>query len=74
MCKFGIIKSLRKRFLKKRRNTTFNIIQFTSIQSYNIYITEVENADNFNPNATHVHNTYNAQDQPNKESDTEPQE
>lgn len=69
MCKFGIIKSLRKRFLKKRRNTTFNIIQFTSIQSYNIYITEVENADNFNPNATNVNNTYYTQDPKDEEPD-----
>lgn len=71
MCKFGIIKSLRKRFLKKRRNTTLNIIQFTSIQSYNIYITEVENADNFNPNATNVNNTYYAQEPKDEEPDGE---
>lgn len=71
MCKFGIIKSLRKRFFKKRRNTTFNIIQFTSIQSYNIFITKVENADNFNPIATNVNNTYYDRDSHDEDPDEE---
>ena len=71
MCKFGIIKSLRKIFLKKRRNTTFNIIQFTSIQSYNIFITKVENADNFNPIATNVNNTYYDRDSLDEDPDEE---
>lgn len=71
MCKFGIIKSLRKRFLKKHRNTTFNIIQFTSIQSFNIYITEVENADNFNPTAKNVNNTYYTQEPKDEEPEDE---
>lgn len=74
MCKIGIIKSFRKSFHFKHKSSNSDSINVTYIKQCNIYITKVENADNFNPNATHVYNTYNAQDQPNKEPDTEPQE
>lgn len=58
MCKIGIIKILRNRFHFKQQNSNSETIHVTLIKQYNIFITKVENADNFNPNATNVNNTY----------------
>lgn len=74
MCKIGIIKILRNSFHFKHKSSNSDSIHVTYIKQCNIYITKVEKADNFNPNATNVNNTYYGQDQPNKEPDTDPQE
>lgn len=58
MCKFGIIKSFRKSFHFKHKSSNSDSIHVTYIKQCNIYITKVEKADNFNPNATNVNNTY----------------
>lgn len=69
MCKFGIIKSFRKSFHFKHKSSNSNSIHVTYIKQCNIYITKVENADNFNPNATNVNNTYYGQEPYDEESD-----
>ena len=74
MCKFGIIKILRNRFHPKHHSSNSETIQFTQINLYNIIITEVENTDNFNPNATNVNNTYYNQEPADEETDEETDE
>ena len=69
MCKFSIIKSFRKSFHFKHKSSNSETIHFTQINLYNIIITEVENADNFNPNATNVNNTYYDQKPADEETD-----
>ena len=69
MCKFGIIKSIRRRFHFKHKSSNSDSIHVTYIKQCNIYITKVENADNFNPNATNVNNTYYGQEPHDEESD-----
>ena len=71
MCKFSIIKSFRKSFHFKQQSSNSETIHFTQINLYNIIITEVENTDNFNPNATNVNNTYYDQEPADEESDEE---
>lgn len=71
MCKFSIIKSFRKSFHFKHKSSNSETIQFTQINLYNIIITEVENTDNFNPNATNVNNTYYDQEPADEESEEE---
>ena len=71
MCKIGIIKILRNRFHPKHHSSNSETIQFTQINLYNIIITKVENADNFNPNATNVNNTYFDRESTDEESDDE---
>ena len=74
MCKIGIIKILRNRFHPKHHSSNSDSIHVTYIKQCNIYITKVEKADNFNPNATNVNNTYYGQEWADEESDTDPQE
>lgn len=69
MCKFSIIKSFRKSFHFKQQSLNSETIHVTLIKQYNIFITKVENADNFNPNATNVNNTYYGQEPHDEESD-----
>lgn len=69
MCKIGIIKILRNRFHPKHHSSNSDFIHVTLIKQYNIFITKVENADNFNPNATNVNNTYYGQEPHDEESD-----
>lgn len=71
MCKIGIIKSFRKSFHFKHKSSNSDSIHVTYIKQCNIYITKVENADNFNPNATNVNNTYYTQDSPDDGQDEE---
>ena len=71
MCKFGIIKILRHRFHPKHHSSNSDTIHVTLIKQYNIFITKVEKADNFNPNATNVNNTYYNQEPADEESDDE---
>lgn len=71
MCKIGIIKILRNRFHPKHHSSNSNIIYIKSIKVYNIIITKVENADNFNPNATNVNNTYYNQESADEEKEEE---
>ena len=69
MCKIGIIKNIRRRFHFKHQSSNSNTIHVTFIKQYNIFITKVENADNFNPNATNVNNTYYNQEPNDDESE-----
>lgn len=69
MCKFSIIKSFRKSFHFKQQSSNSETIHFTLIKQYNISITKVEKADNFNPNATNVNNTYYDQEPNEDESE-----
>ena len=74
MCKFSVIKTFKKWFRNRFQKTIQGTIFIATSQVVIYHIVYIEKTDNFNPNATHVYNTYNAQDQPNKESDTEPLE
>ena len=69
MCKIGFIKSIRNRLHPNHHSSNSDTIHVTFIKQYNIFITKVENADNFNPNATNVNNTYYDQEPDDEESD-----
>ena len=71
MCKIGIIKILRNRFHPKHHSSNSDSIHVTLIKQYNIFITKVEKADNFNPNATNVNNTYYDHEPADEETDEE---
>lgn len=69
MCKFSIIKSIRKRFHLKHHRANSDSVHVTYIKQCNFYITKVDKIDNFNPNATNVNNIYYAQEPPDEESE-----